>query len=309
METVAVFGTGRMGSAMARSLARAGTALVLYNRTAQRARQLADELGARVAETPAAAAANADVCVTMLADQPAVEATWAGENGILAGARRGSVLIDSSTVPPATIRGFAARAAAAGAGILDAPVSGSVPLAETGKLTIMVGGDPADLERARPVLDRLASQIFHIGALGSAAALKLAVNTLIFGLNQAIGEALVLAEHAGIGRATAYDVFAAGAAGAPYLGYKRAAFLEPETTPVAFALELADKDLRLILELADDLDVPMPQARVNQELIRAASARLGPEVDASSVATYLRAKAEEGTRQLKDRSASVQRGP
>jgi 3-hydroxyisobutyrate dehydrogenase-like beta-hydroxyacid dehydrogenase len=294
MATVAVLGTGRMGSAMARSLARAGTQLVLYNRTAPRARLLADELGARVAESPAAAAAEADVCVTMLADQAAVEATWAGDDGILAGARRGSVLIDSSTVPPATIRGFAAPAAAAGAGILDAPVSGSVPLAETGKLTIMVGGDAADLERARPVLERLATQVFHIGPLGSAAALKLAVNTLIFGLNQAISEALVLAERAGIERAVAYDVFAAGAAGAPYVDYKRAAFVEPEATPVAFALELAEKDLRLILELADGLDVPMPQARVNQELIRAASTQLGPGTDASNVAVYLRAKAEEG---------------
>jgi 3-hydroxyisobutyrate dehydrogenase-like beta-hydroxyacid dehydrogenase len=229
----------------------------------------------------------------MLADQPAVEAVWAGSDGILAGARAGSVLVDMSTVPPDTVRGFAGRAAASGAGILDAPVSGSVPLAETGKLTIMVGGEAADLERARPVFDRLATQVFHVGPLGSAAALKLAVNTLIFGLNQAIGEALVLAERAGIDRATAYEVFAAGAAGAPYVGYKRAAFLDPETTPVAFALELADKDLRLILELADDLDVQMPQARVNRELVRAAAAQLGPSADASSVATYLRSKAEE----------------
>jgi 3-hydroxyisobutyrate dehydrogenase-like beta-hydroxyacid dehydrogenase len=294
MATVAVLGTGRMGSAMARSLARARTPLVLYNRTPERVGALAQELGARVADTPAAAAAEADVCITMLADQPAVEAVWAGPDGILAGATAGSVLVDMSTVPPDTVRGFADRAAGAGAGILDAPVSGSVPLAETGKLTIMVGGEAADLERARSVFDQLATQVFHVGPLGSAAALKLAVNTLIYGLNQAIGEALVLAERAGIDRETAYDVFAAGAAGAPYVIYKRAAFLDPERTPVAFALELADKDLRLILELADDLDVPMPQARVNQELIRAAVDQLGPTADASNVATYLRSKAEEG---------------
>jgi 3-hydroxyisobutyrate dehydrogenase/2-hydroxy-3-oxopropionate reductase len=282
-----------MGSAMARSLSRAGTPLVLYNRTSERVSPLADELGARVADTPAAAAAAADVCITMLADQPAVEAIWAGSDGVLAGARAGSVLVDMSTVPPETVRGFANRAAASGAGILDAPVSGSVPLAETGKLTIMVGGEAADLERARPVFDQLATQVFHVGPLGSAAALKLAVNTLIFGLNQAVSEALVLAERAGIDRETAYDVFAAGAAGAPYVGYKRAAFLQPQATPVSFALELAEKDLGLILELADDLGVPMSQARVNQELIRAAVGQLGPTADMSSVATYLRSKAEE----------------
>lgn len=290
---VAVVGTGRMGSAMARSLARGGMDLVLHNRTPDRARALADELGATVAATPAAAVAAADVGITMLADEDAVEETWAGPDGLLSGARRGAVLVDMSTVPPAVIRHFADRAAAAGVGILDAPVSGSVPLAETGKLTVMVGGSADDLERTRPVLEELATSIHHIGPLGSGAALKLAVNTLIFGLNQSVSEALVLAERAGIPRETAYDVFAAGAAGAPYVGYKRAAFLDPDGTPVAFALDLAEKDLRLILELADQLGAPMPQTRVNRDLILATTARFGPSRDASLVAAHLRTVAAE----------------
>ena len=290
---VAVVGTGRMGSAMARSLARGGTELVLHNRTPDRARSLAAELGAAVAATPAEAAAAADVGITMLANQDAVEETWGGPDGLLAGARRGAVLVDMSTVHPTVIQRFAERAVAAGVGILDAPVSGSVPLAETGKLTVMVGGSEGDVERARPVLEQLATSVHHVGPLGSGAALKLAVNTLIFGLNQAVSEALVLAERAGIPRATAYDVFAAGAAGAPYVGYKRAAFLDPEGTPVAFALDLAEKDLRLILELADHLGAPMPQTRVNRDLILAASAHFGPSRDASLVASYLRTMAPE----------------
>jgi 3-hydroxyisobutyrate dehydrogenase-like beta-hydroxyacid dehydrogenase len=291
---VAVVGTGRMGSAMARSLARGGSELILQNRTRERAEALASELGARVVATPADAAAEADVVISMLEDQQAVESAWAGADGLLSGARSGLVLVDSSTVPPSVIQSFAAAAADAGAGILDAPVSGSVPLAETGKLTIMAGGSAEDLDRARPVLEQLATRIFHIGPLGSAAALKLAVNTLIYGLNEAVSEALVLAERAGISREVAYDVFAAGAAGAPYVGYKKAAFLDPDGTPVAFALELAEKDLRLILELADALGAPMPQTRVNQDIVRAATEQFGPDRDTSIVAEHLRTKAEEG---------------
>jgi len=291
MTTVAVVGTGRMGSAMARSLARSGSDLILQNRTPDRAAALASELGGRTVATPAEAAAAADVVITMLANQEAVESAWNGPDGLLSGARSGSVLVDMSTVPPSVIESFAAGASAAGAGILDAPVSGSVPLAETGKLTIMAGGSAEDLERARPVLEQLATSIHHIGPLGTAAALKLAVNTLIFGLNQSVSEALVLAERAGISREIAYDVFVAGAAGAPYVNYKRAAFVDPEHTPVAFSLDLAAKDLRLILDLADAVGAPMPQTRVNQEIVQAATDEFGPDRDTSIVATHLRGRA------------------
>ncbi len=285
---VAVLGTGRMGSAMARALARAGSQLILYNRTKDRCRPLADELRCRVVGSPAEAAAEADVAITMLADEPAVREVWSGPDGLLDGARPGSVLIDMSTVPPDVIRSFEGRARAAGAGILDAPVSGSTQLASTGKLTIMVGGEEADLERARPVFEQLATRVTHIGPLGSGAAMKLAVNTIIFAINQAVAEALVLAERSGIDRATAYDVFASGAAGAPYVGYKRDAFVEPDTAAVAFSLGLAEKDLRLIAEHADRIGVEMPQARGNLELVRAAIAELGEDRDASAIADHLR---------------------
>jgi 3-hydroxyisobutyrate dehydrogenase-like beta-hydroxyacid dehydrogenase len=295
MTTVAVVGTGRMGTAMARSLARGGTDLVLFNRTPERCTVLADQLGARVVATPREASAAAEVSISMLADQPAVESVWTGEDGLLAGARPGSVLVDMSTVPPEVIRAFEPAAQGRKAGILDAPVSGSVPLAETGKLTIMVGGEAATLEQVRPIFERLATRVVHIGPLGSGAAMKLAVNTLIFALNQGLGEALVLAEAAGIDRSAAYDFFTTSAAGAPYVGYKRDAFVEPDTTSVAFSLGLAAKDLGLILDLAERLGVPMPQARGNLDLVRVASARLGADRDASAVAVQLRAMAGDGT--------------
>jgi 3-hydroxyisobutyrate dehydrogenase-like beta-hydroxyacid dehydrogenase len=293
---VGVLGIGRMGGSMARALAAAGFEVVCWNRTPAAAIALAAEVGGRAVARPAEVAAAADVCVSMLADGPAVEAVYQGPDGLLAGARIGNVLVDSSTVPPSTIRRLEAAARRTGAGLLDAPVSGSVTLAEGGGLTIMVGGEAADLERARPVLNALATTVFHLGPLGSGAAMKLAVNAVIFGLNQALAEGLVLAEAAGIDRSQAYDVLAASAAGAPFVGYKRAAFLEPATTPVAFALDLAAKDLRLISALAAELGVAMPQTTINLAVIAAASQRNRGDRDFSTVADHLReaARTEEG---------------
>jgi len=243
--TVGLLGTGRMGAAMARALAAAGYEVVLWNRTPGPAAELAAAIDGRTVATPADAARAAEICVTMLADGAAVDAVYAGPDGLLAGAHPGSVFADASTVAPATLQAHAAAAGAAGAGLLDTPVSGSVGLAETGKLTIMVGGAAADLERARPILEAMAGTVFHLGPLGTGAAMKLAVNTLIFGLNQAVAEGLSLAEAAGIDGPLAYDVLTASAAGAPLVAYKRAAFLEPATTPlnliVRHARHVADR--------------------------------------------------------------------
>ena len=226
--TVGLVGTGRMGSAMAHAIARAGLPLVVNNRSPERAQALADELGARVVASPADVAAAADVTLTMLADDAAVASVYGGPDGLLEGARRGTVLVDLSTVTPEALRAFESAARDAGVGLLDAPVSGSTATAESGQLTLMVGGAAADLERARPALEPLAKAIFHLGPLGTGAAMKLAVNTVIFGLNGALSEGLVLAELAGIDREAAYDVLAASAVGAPYVGYKRAAFVDPD---------------------------------------------------------------------------------
>jgi 3-hydroxyisobutyrate dehydrogenase-like beta-hydroxyacid dehydrogenase len=290
---VAVVGTGRMGSAMARALSRGGAEVTVHNRTPDRCARLAEELGARVAGSPAEAASEADVAITMLADGPAVDAMWRGDDGLVAGARPGTVLVDMSTVPPDTLRGFEAAVRERGAGILDAPVSGSVSLAESGQLTIMAGGRLEDLERSRPALEMLGARVTHVGPLGSGAAMKLAVNALIFALNNGVSEALVLAERSGIDRSVAYDVFADSAAGAPFIGYKRAAFVEPESTPIAFSLELAAKDLRLITDHAARLAVPMAQAETSRAVIEQAARALGAERDFSAVAVHLRALAGE----------------
>ena len=277
--TAAVLGTGRMGSAMAERLAGQGVAIVVYNRSPDRATELARKIGAGVAATPAEAASRADVVITMVADDTAVRDLFEGPDGIAAGVRPGTVAVDMSTVLPDTVRAVAPAVRARGAGILDGPVSGSVSSTLAGELTIMVGGEADDLERARPILDCLARRVFHLGPLGTGAVMKLAVNTLIFGLNGAVAEGLVLAERNGIDRALAYEILASSAAGAPMVAYKRANFVEPETTPVAFSLALADKDLRLIRELAQASVTPMPQATVNLDTIQAAERSIGENAD------------------------------
>ena len=294
MSAVAVLGTGRMGSAMARSLARGRHTLVLYNRTTDRARDLADELGATLADEPATAVRETDVVITMLADGAAVEETYRRPGGVLEGIRDGTVLLEMSTVDPRTPRSLEPDVRAAGGTLLDAPVSGSVSLAEQGQLTVMVGGDAAALDRVRSVVDAMAARVFHLGPSGSGAAMKLAVNAVIFGLDVALAEALVLAERAGVPRARAYDVLEASAAGAPFVKYKRGAFLEPDTAPPAFSLDLAAKDLRLIAALGNAVGVPLPQARTNLDLISAATVTQGSDADFAHVAVHLRASAAAG---------------
>jgi 3-hydroxyisobutyrate dehydrogenase/2-hydroxy-3-oxopropionate reductase len=284
-----------MGSAMARALARAGHDVIVQNRTRSSCEALAGEIRARIVDTPAEAAAAADVAITMLADDTAVRSVFTGPDGLVEGGHEGGVLVDMSTVLPDTIRSVAGAVRATGSGILDAPVSGSVSLAEAGTLTLMVGGAAADLERARPVLESLAKTIFHLGPLGAGAGMKLAVNAVIFGLNGALAEGLVLAEAAGVDRALAYDVIAAGAAGAPYLGYKRAQFVDPEEAPVAFTLALTEKDLRLITRTAEALGQPLPQTAVNLELVRAASTEGRSGRDFAAVADELRSRRARAT--------------
>ncbi|HLV58235.1 MAG TPA: NAD(P)-dependent oxidoreductase [Natronosporangium sp.] len=286
--TVALVGTGRMGAAMAARLAGAGHEVVLYNRTRQRAAQVAAETGARVVDTAAEAAGSADVVLVSLADDAAVEAVYRGGSGLAAGVRDGTVVLEMSTVAPATVRAVEPLVTAAGGTLLDAPVSGSVPVVQRGELTIMVGGDPAALDRARPVLAAFARQVFHLGALGAGATVKLAVNSIVHALNQAVAEALVLAEKAGVDRAKAYEVFANSAAAAPFVLYKQQAFLHPETTPPAFLLDLAAKDLELITALAAEVGARMDLTEAGRRLMDEARAAGLGRSDMSVLAEYLR---------------------
>jgi len=277
-----------MGAAMAGTLGRAGVEVVVFNRTRAKADAAAEAAGAAVAATAREAAASAQVVLSSLADDAAVGAAYTGGDGIVAGLQPGAVVCESSTIDPGTVRRLRPLVEDRGASLLDTPVSGSVSTVEAGQLTIMAGGDPAVLERARPALDPLARQIFHVGELGAGAVMKLAVNSILHGLNLAVAEALVLAERAGVDRTTAYEVFAASAIAAPFVHYKREAFEHPGRPPVAFSIDLVAKDLDLILALAAQAGASMDQAATNARVAAAAVAAGLGDRDLSELASYLR---------------------
>ncbi|HEX7247074.1 MAG TPA: NAD(P)-dependent oxidoreductase [Actinomycetota bacterium] len=283
-----MIGVGRMGGAMATTIARAGFDVTVWNRDPAKAERLGSALGAPLASSPAEAASSVDIVLTSLADDVAVEAVYLGPEGIAKGIGPGSVAVDTSTVDPRTVEVVGAAVDATGAGFLDGPVSGSVSTVEAGALTIMVGGDPGLLETVRPVLDALAARVIHMGDRGSGSSMKLAVNDLVHGLNVALSEAIVLAERAGIVRSTAYEVFVGGAGGAPYVQYKREAFEHPETASVAFSLDLVAKDYELIIGLGERVGAPMHQAETALDIVRRAIADGYGDRDLSAIAEFLR---------------------
>jgi 3-hydroxyisobutyrate dehydrogenase len=238
---VALIGLGLMGSGMARRLLGAGFPLSVYNRNPERAAPLAAE-GAHAAASPREAAARADVVLSMVADDAAARAVWLGEQGALAGAARGTVLVECSTVTVEWIEELARAAAAAGCELLDAPVTGSRTHAASGELSFLVGGSAAALETARPVLAAMSRAIVHVGATGRGALLKL-VNNFLCGVQAAsLAEALALIERSGLDRAKALEVLTNGAPGSPLVKTLAARMTASDYTP-NFLLKLMAKDL------------------------------------------------------------------
>lgn len=283
-----MIGLGRMGSAMARRFHEAGHELVVWNRDPAKAEVIVADTGAEMADTAAAAASSAEVVVTSLADDAALRSVYMGDDGIAAGIRPDAIAVDTSTVDPETVIEVGATIDAAGAEFLDCPVSGSVSTVEAGALVIMAGGPPDLVAAVEPLLSAIAKQVVNVGGRGAGAACKLAVNGLVHGLNVALSEALVLAEKSGVDRHAAYEVFAAGAGGAPFVHYKREAFEHPEDAAVAFTLDLVAKDLELITALGSRVGAPMDQARTGLEIVRAAIAAGMGDRDLSAVAVHLR---------------------
>lgn len=281
-----------MGGAMARRFHGAGHELILWNRDQAKSEAIASDIPATIAESAASAASKADVIVSSLADDEALRAVYLGPGGVVEGISADAVAVDTSTVDPDTVVEVGAAIDSAGAGFIDCPVSGSVSTVESGALTMMAGGDPELVSRVEPLLRSISKQLVHVGGRGAGAACKLAVNGLVHGLNVALSEALVLAEKAGVDRTKAYEVFARGAGGAPFVHYKREAYEHPEDAVVAFTLDLVAKDLELITGLGSKVDASMDQARTGLEIVQAAiDAGMG-DMDLSAVAVYLRG--EEG---------------
>jgi 3-hydroxyisobutyrate dehydrogenase/2-hydroxy-3-oxopropionate reductase len=279
-----------MGSAMARRFHGGGYDLTLWNRDRGKAQSVASETGSDVALSAADAASAADIVLTSLADDAALEEVYLGADGIVAGIEAGSVAVDTSTVHPATVVKVGEAVDGTGAGLIDCPVSGSVSTVESGMLTVMAGGDATLISRVEPLLETIAKRVIRVGGRGAGAACKLAVNGLVHGLNVALSEALVLAEKAGVDREKAYEVFSSGAGGAPFVEYKRDAYLHPEAAAVAFTLDLVAKDLDLITQLGSEVGAPMDQATTGLDIVnRAIESGLAGR-DLSAIAVFLRGK-------------------
>jgi 3-hydroxyisobutyrate dehydrogenase len=279
-------GIGRMGLPMAQNILAAGFPLVAWNRGAGRCEPLA-AAGATVAGDLPELARSAEVVVTMVADGDAARAVLL-TSGLLDALAPGAVVIEMSTIGPAAVTALEREAAERNVALLDAPVSGSVALAESGQLYAMVGGDADAYERARPVLDAMTKGHILLGRSGAGAAMKLAVNGTIAVTNETIAEALVLAERYGIEREAAYDVLSSGAVASPFVLYKRDSFLNPETAPVGFTVALMRKDLELVLALAAELDVSVPTVEAAVGVIDAAGRAGLDDADFTRVADVLR---------------------
>jgi 3-hydroxyisobutyrate dehydrogenase-like beta-hydroxyacid dehydrogenase len=259
MTTVGFVGLGAMGSRMARRLVDAGYEVLAWNRTTAKVRRLA---GATPADTPAGVAAHADVVITMVADPVALRAVTEGPDGVAAGVRTGSTVVEMSTVGPAAV----ARLASVlpdGVGLLDAPVLGSVSEAEAGTLSIFIGG-PAGLAHEQSVLSVLSvlGSPVHVGPLGAGAAAKLVANSTLFGVLGVLGEALALADGLGLSREAAFDVLAATPIAAQ--AKRRRPAIESGEYPARFSLAMARKDADLLLDAATAAGVELrlaPAAR------------------------------------------------
>lgn len=273
-------GLGTMGSRMAMRLLNAGYQLGVYNRTAERARALG-EAGAHVYASPADLAGDADVILTMLADDAAVEQVILGPNGVVAAARSGATIVDLSSVHPDTSQRVATTARLKDVGVLDAAVSGSTPQAEDGSLVMFVGGERDVVELCRPILNVLSSEVFHLGPNGAGSTMKLVVNGLLGAGMQALAEALALGQRAGLDRTVLLDVLDQTSVLAP--GHKRKLQnARSDMYPVQFALRLMWKDLGNVLRLAQERAVPMPTTSAVQQAFAIAQAK-GVEEDFSAV--------------------------
>ena len=288
MERVGFIGLGTMGAAMAANLARAGFAVTAWNRTPNRAPEL-DAIGVERAATPADVARSADAIVVCVSDTPDVAEVLLGPDGVAEGVRPGTLVIDCSTISPGATRGFAAELAAHDVALIDAPVSGGSEGAQKATLTIFVGGEAADVERARPILSALGKTITHVGPIGSGQAVKAVNQVILAGTYLGVAEGIVLALKAGLDVGQVVGALGGGAAQSWVLG-NRSGRMIANSYPLGFKVALHRKDLGIALELARELGAELPvtelAAGLESELISEGHA----DDDMSAVARSIRAR-------------------
>lgn len=281
-KNIGFVGLGTMGKPMAEHLLGKGFAVKVFNRTKARAKELA-ELGAAIASTPAEAAKNADVVITMVSDDTAIREVYEGPDGLLAGARPGTTVIDCSTISADLARKLGEQLTKASLKFLDAPVTGSKQAAESGTLVFMVGGESDVIERQRDVFEAMGNKIIHMGPHGSGAATKLAHNTMVAVHNAALAEGVAIAAAAGVDPKSFLEVVTAGAASSRAAEIKGPKLLSGDWS-VQFALALMLKDLKLASGFADRLGVPTPMLGAAKSLFHTAQQSGFGSLDLSAVA-------------------------
>jgi 3-hydroxyisobutyrate dehydrogenase len=254
-ERVGFIGLGIMGRGMANNLIKAGFKVRVWNRTASRMDTLV-EAGAEAGSSPADVAANSDITVICVSDTPDVERVILGEDGVIHGAKAGSLVIDCSTISPQATKDMAAKLAEKGIKMLDAPVSGGSEGAAKGTLSIMIGGEEDQFQRALPVFQAMGKTITHIGPSGSGQTVKLVNQVLVVGNCLAMCEALLLAQAGGVDLQKTIDAISQGAAGSWMFTNRAPQIIKRDWRP-GFMVSLQQKDLRLVLDAADELGVPL----------------------------------------------------
>lgn len=283
---VGFVGLGTMGGAMAENAARAGFEVRAWNRTPGRAAELAD-LGVTIADSAGTVAASSDVVISIVSDTPDVEAVLFGERGVAAGAKPGSLVIDMSTISPSATREFAARLAKQGVAMLDAPVSGGSEGAKKGTLSIFVGGEAADLERARPVLESLGTTITHVGPIGSGQAVKAVNQVILAGTYLGVAEGIVLALKSGLDVEQVVAALSGGAAQSWVLTNRSGRMLQNDY-PLGFKVSLHRKDLGIALGMARELGASLPVSALCEAIEAGLMGQGHAEDDMSAVARSIR---------------------
>lgn len=283
---VGFVGLGTMGGAMAANAARAGFEVSAWNRTPGRAGDL-EELGVQLRESPAAVAAASDVVITIVSDTPDVEAVLFGAAGIAEGAPAGSLVVDMSTISPSATRQFAERLALRGVSMLDGPVSGGSEGAKKGTLSIFIGGDAADLERARPVLQSLGTTITHVGPIGSGQAVKAVNQVILAGTYLGVAEGIVLAIKAGLDVEQTVAALGGGAAQSWVLANRSGRMLANDY-PLGFKVALHRKDLGIALSMARELGASLPVSALCEAIEAGLIGQGHGDDDMSAVARAIR---------------------
>jgi 3-hydroxyisobutyrate dehydrogenase len=286
VERIGVVGLGTMGGAMAANLARAGFPVIAWNRTAGRAGEL-HELGVTIAASPAALAAAVDVVLVCVSDTPDVEAVLFGAAGVAHGAAPGALVIDCSTIDPVASRGFAARLAGQQVGFVDAPVTGGSEGARNATLAILVGGEPADVERARPVLAAIGRTITNFGPVGAGQAAKAVNQVILAGTYLAVAEGLVLALKAGLDPEQVVAALSSGAAQSWVLANRSGRMLANDY-PLGFKVSLHLKDLGISLAMARETGAALPVAALAAQLEAGLVAQGHADDDMSALARSIR---------------------